>query len=165
MTSAEAQLDAKLARCHGALAHAVSPTLQVGCVMIQEGVLLPEHLALPSEGYAAGWRAVRTSDGFGVDRKMRAAGWNLFLIGGEVKAIVWGAAGEKKLRRAMVRILATVRSRCFNAAEVTGIANQRFLGIPYTVVRAFSRHVQQSHVLQDVRRRAQVQVDADWARA
>jgi hypothetical protein len=37
-----------------------------------------------------------------------------------------------------------VRSQNFNSLEVTGIAGKRFLGVPYAVVSAHSRHVQQS---------------------
>jgi hypothetical protein len=46
-----------------------------------------------------------------------------------------------------------VREQDFNCLEVTGIVAKRFLGMPYTVVSAHSRHIQQGCELDDVQRR------------
>jgi hypothetical protein len=85
-------------------------------------------------------------DSFYSDRKIRAAGWNFFFIAAEVKVMFFGALGAKKIQNAL-RILEKVRPQHFNDLEVTGIVAKRFLGVPYTVVSAHSRHVQQSCLL------------------
>jgi len=54
-------------------------------------------------------------------------------------------------------MLAKVKPLNFNCLEVTGIAAKRFLGVPYTVISAHSRHIQQSCYLDgdNARRRSQ----------
>jgi len=83
-------------------------------------------------------------DGFALDRKIRASGWNFFFMAAEVRAMFFGALGAKKIQNALKRILGKVKQQHFNSLEVTGIVAKRFLGVPYTVVSAHSRHVQQS---------------------
>jgi hypothetical protein len=60
----------------------------------------------------------------------------------EVKAIFFGALGGKKIQNALRRIFGKVRRQPYNAREVTGIVRKRFLGVPYTLVLAHSRHIQ-----------------------
>ena len=104
----------------------------------------PPLLGLESESYSGGWSVVKALDGFAVDRKIRAAGWNFFFIASEVKVMFLGSHGAKKIQHAVHRILGKVSRHHFNGLEVTGIVAKRFLGLPYTVVSAHSRHVQQS---------------------
>ena len=164
VSAAETALDAKLSRCYSALSHPVPPSLQVGSIVIQEGVLLPQGMQLDSDRYTIGWRAVRTINSFGVDHKIRGAGWNLFAIAGEMKTTVLGS-GSHRVRRALIRVLANVRSLRFNSAEVTAIGSGRFLGIPYTTIAMRARHIQQGAILQGLRMRHQAQRDTDWARS
>ena len=164
-TPAQIHLDAKLARCYTALSNRVPSTPQVGAVMIQDGTLLPDGVAPKTDRYTVDWSAVRALDGFALDRKMRSSGWNFFLIAGDIKAVVLGSEGNKSVRKAMIRLLAAVRSRRFNAAEITAIGGGRFLGIPYTAVTVQARHIQQSNVLQDAVTRGKVQWFAAWPRA
>jgi hypothetical protein len=86
----------------------------------------------------------QTLDGFALDRKIRAAGWNFFFMAAEIKVMFFGALGTKKIQSALKRILAKVRQEHFNGLEVTGIVAKRFLGVPYATVSAHSRHIQQS---------------------
>jgi hypothetical protein len=123
-------------------------TVQVGSILVKES-LMPELLGLEIEGfkveqYWASWNLLGTLDGFALDRKLRAAGWNFFFMAGEVKAMVFGAIGAKKIRNALHRIFEKAIEKPYNALEVTGIVRKRFLGMPYTVVSAHSRHIQQS---------------------
>jgi len=55
----------------------------------------------------------------------------------------FGALGAKKIQNALKRILGKVKQQHFNSLEVTGIVAKRFLGVPYAVVSAHSRHLQQ----------------------
>jgi hypothetical protein len=120
--------------------------VQVGTILMSEW---PPLLGVPSEGlesepYSGHWRMVKAVDGFALDRKIRAAGWNFFFIASEVKVMFLGSLGAKKIQHALHRILGKVSRHHFNGLEVTGIVAKRFLGLPYTVVSAHSRHVQQS---------------------
>ena len=98
-------------------------------------------------------RQLKALDGFGLDRKIQAAGWNFFFMAAEVKVMFFGAIGAKKVQNALRRILGKVREQDFNCLEVTGIVAKRFLGMPYTMVSAHSRHIQQGCELDDVQRR------------
>jgi hypothetical protein len=144
--------------------HPSPPVAQLGSVLIQEGVLLPDGFLLESDPYTVGWRVVRRINGFGVDQKIRSAGWNMFTVADEFKTTVWGST-TNGLRRGLIRILAKVRARRFNSAELKIVSTGHFLGIPYTSVRVDARHIQQSYMLDGETSRAQVQRDTDWARS
>jgi hypothetical protein len=55
----------------------------------------------------------------------------------------FGVLGAKKIQHALNRILGKVSQQHFNGLEVTGIVAKRFLGLPYAVISAHSRHLQQ----------------------
>ncbi len=98
-----------------------------------------------------------------MDRKIHAAGWNFFFMAAEVKVMFFGAIGTN-LQNALRRMLKKLRPLNFNCLEVTGIVAKRFLGVPYTVVSAHSRHIQQSYQLDATERRRTSQRDAEQAR-
>ena len=124
-------------------------TLQVGTILVKESALMPELLDLEIEPYSGNWNLVRTLDAFALDRKIRGAGWNFFFMAAEVKAMFSGAVGAKKIENALHRIFRKIRRQPFNALEITGIVRKRFLGVPYTIVSAHSRHIQQSCYLNE----------------
>jgi hypothetical protein len=105
--------------------------------------------AWESEPYSGRWSVVKALNGRALDRKIRAAGWNFFFIASEVKVMFFGAIGATKIQHALHRILSKVSQQNFNGLEVTGIVAKRFLGVPYAIVSAHSRHVQQSCYLDD----------------
>ncbi len=94
----------------------------------------------------------------------RASGWNFFFMAAEEKAMFFGAPGAKKIQNALKRILGKVKQQHFNSLEVTGIVARHFLGVPYAIVSAHSRHVQQSCYLDSAEARRTSQRDAEWAR-
>src|SRR5208282_1382462 len=59
--------------------------VQVGTILISEW---PQPFGLETELYSGRWSVAMGLDGFAVDRKIRAAGWNFFFIASEVKGIV-----------------------------------------------------------------------------
>jgi hypothetical protein len=120
-------------------------------------------LGLQSEPYSAPWGLVTALDGLALDRKIHAAGWNFFFMAAEVKVMFFGAIATN-LQNALQRILKKLRPLNFNCLEVTGTAAKRFLGVPYTVVSAHSRHIQQSYQLDGTERRRTSQRDAEEAR-
>jgi hypothetical protein len=131
--------------------------LQVGSILMRKWPVTMQSLGLESEPCSGSWSLVKVLDGFVLDRKMHAAGWNFFFMAVEVKAMFFGALGAKKIQSALRRILEKVRKQNFNSLEVTAIVAKRFLGVRYTVVTAHSRHLQRSCCLDDtaVRRAAQ----------
>jgi hypothetical protein len=142
----------------------MTPTLKVGTILIEEGPRITQLLGLESEPWLGNWSVVKALDGFALDRKIHAAGWNFFFLAAEVKVMFFGALGTKKIQNALKRILAKVRPQNFNSLEVTGIVVKRFLGVPYATVSAHSRHIQQSCCLDGAEARRTSQRNAEWAR-
>ena len=130
------------------------PTVQVGAILIEEWPLMTQVLGLESEHYSGNWSLVKVLDGFALDRKIRASGWNLFFMAAEVKTMFIGALGAKKIENALKRIL----------EKVTEIVAKRFLGVPYTIVSAHSRHIQQSCYLDGDETRRDSRHNAEWAK-
>jgi hypothetical protein len=125
----------------------MAETINTGTILFRDGTFLPDALRFESEPCATGWRLVKDLDGYGLDRKIHEAGWTFFYIAGEIKTIVFGFEGQKKVRRAVKRILARLKSEKFNSLEITQVAWKRFLGVPYVSVLACSRHIQESLIL------------------
>jgi hypothetical protein len=126
--------------------------IKTGTILMKEGTLLPEALQIESEPCVPGWRLVKNLTGYALDRKVHETGWTFFWLAGEIRTIAFGADEQSMVRRAIKRILAHPRSKPFNSLEITGVASQRFLGLPYVSVRAHSRHVQEALVLFSVER-------------
>lgn len=123
-----------------------------------------QRLGLESELYLGNWSLVKVLDGFALDTKIRVSGWNFFFMATEVKAMIFGALGANKIQNALKRILEKVKGQHFNSLEVTGIVERRFLGVPYAIISAHPRHVQQSCYLDSDEARRTYQHDAAWAR-
>jgi hypothetical protein len=138
-------------------------TVQVGTILMKEWPGMTQLLGLESEPCSGEWSLLKLLDGVALDRKIHAAGWNFFFIAAEVKVMFWGSVGAVKIQNALQRILAKVKQQQFNGLEVTGIVAKRFLGVPYAVVTAHSRHVQQSCYLDSAAVRQGSQHDREWA--
>lgn len=141
----------------------MTPTLQVGAILIADRPRITQFLGLEGEPYSGEWSVVRGLDGFALDRKIHAAGWNFFFMAAEVKVVFFGSIGTIKIRNAIRRILAKVRPQGFNCLEVTGISAKRFLGLHYATLSAHSRHIQPSCYLDRAEIRRASQLDAEWA--
>ena len=141
----------------------MTPTVEVGTILIEERPQMAQALGLESEPYSGSWSVVKALDAFALDRKIHAAGWNFFFMAAEVKVMFFGAIGANNIQNALKRILGRVRQQNFNCLEVTGIVAKRFLGVPYATVSEHSRHIQQSCVLDGQQRRT-AQSNAEWAR-
>jgi len=122
-------------------------TIKPGSVLIKEGTLLPETVRFESESCVSGWRLVKDLDAWGLDRKIREAGWTFFCIAGQLGATVFGIDEQKTLSRAVEQILANLELAEFNSMEIIRVASEaskRFLGVRYLTVSAQSRHIQES---------------------
>jgi len=124
---------------------------------------MTQLLGLESEPCSAGWRLLKVLDGFALDRKIHAAGWNFFFMATEVKVMFLGSLGAAKIQNALKRILKKVKEQHFNGLEVTEIVSRRFIGVPYVTISAHSRHMQQSCYLDTAELRQTNQRNAEWA--
>lgn len=102
---------------------------------------------IETEAVLPGWRAVRDCDGYRLGRKIEEAKWNFFYLAGDVKVIVFGRQGPESLRKAVQRIQAKPEARRFNSLEITGSRSRWFMGIPFVIVTAKFRHLQQGLTL------------------
>ncbi len=125
---------------------------------------MTQLLGLESEPCSGEWSRLKVLDGFTLDRKIHAAGWNFFFMAAEVKVMFFGSVGAVKIQNALKRILEKVKPQQFNGLEVTQIVASHFLGVPYVTVSAHSRHMQQSCYLDSALARQTFQRNAEWAR-
>ena len=132
--------------------------IQAGTMIVQQSASL-RPLEIESEPYSKSWRSLGTLASSGLDRKVRVAGWKLFFMAGELKAVVPAWGGQKTLGRGVQRLLAQTRSQHFNCLEITHIVRKHFLGIPYVSIAAHSRHIQRGPQIESVARRAQAGAD------
>lgn len=139
------------------------PIVQVGAILIENWPLMTDLGHLETEPYSGNWRLVKELDGSALGRKIHSSGWNFFFMATEVKAMFFGALGAKKIEHALKRILEKVKQQHFNGLEVTKIVAKRFLGVPYAIVSAHSRHIQRSCYLDGTEIRRTSHRDAEWA--
>jgi len=136
--------------------------IQVGTILIEQFPVMTQALGLQTEPYSPTWGLIKALDGLALDRKIHAAGWNFFFMAAEVKVMFFGAIGAN-VQNALQRILEKAKPLNFNCLQVTGIVAKRFLGVPYTVVSAHSRHIQQGCYLEDAESRKIFRHDAEQA--
>ena len=127
--------------------------VQVGDILIEAWPAMTKLFGIESEPYSESWSVVKALNGFVLDRKIHAAGWNFFFMAGEFKVMFLGTRSADKIHSALTRILSKVRGQDFNCLEITAIIAKRFLGVPYTMVSAHSRHIQQSVYLDSAKAR------------
>jgi hypothetical protein len=132
----------------------MTPRIQVGTILIEDRPLVTRILDLESESYSGNWSVIKAIDGLALDRKIHAAGWNFFFMAEEVKATVFGSLAAKSIQKALKRIFLKVRKQDFSCLEVTGMGENRFLGVPYTTICTHPRHIQQGCWLDSAQERA-----------
>jgi len=137
---------------------------KVGTILMKECPGMPQLIGFETEPCFGEWSTVKALDPFALDRKIHAAGWNLFFMAAEVKAMFFGSLQAAKVQSALQRILAKVKPLHFNGLEVTAIVARHFLGVPYVTVSAHSRHMQHSCNLDSAEIRRTSQNNAEWAR-
>jgi len=132
----------------------MSNQIQAGTMMVQQSASM-RSLGIEGEPYSGSWRSLGVLESSGLDRKVRAAGWSLFFMAGELRAVVPAWGGQSTLRAGVKRLLAQTRLQHFNCLEVTHILKRHFLGIPYVSIAAHSRHIQDGCQIQSIEQRAQ----------
>jgi hypothetical protein len=132
----------------------MSNQIQAGTMMVQQSASM-RSLGIESEPYSGSWRSLGVLESSSLDRKVRAAGWSLFFMAGELRAMVPAWGGQSTLRAGVKRLLAQTRLHHFNCLEVTHVLKKRFLGIPYVSIAAHSRHIQDGCQIQSIEQRAE----------
>jgi len=94
-------------------------------------------------------------ESLGLDRLVRAKGWSLFFLAGEITTVVPAWGGHNTLRRGVKRLLARTRLQHLNCLEVTDVRRKYFLGIPYLSISANPRHIQEGCRIQSIAQRSQ----------
>jgi len=139
--------------------------IQLGTILIKARTLAAQRLGLEVDSFSGTWNVVRALNGFTLDHKVRAAGWNSMFMAAEVRGVALGSIQPNSLRAALHRIFTKVHAEDFNCLEVTAITARRFLGIPYVSVCAHSRHIQKGMRLDSARDRRISQGAAELARS
>ena len=122
----------------------MAQTIEVGTLFIKDGTHLPETLPVESEPYLKGWSRVKSLSCSALDRKLSEVGWAFFYMSGEVNVMAFGSNSEKTIRRAVGKVIASMRSGRFNCLEISRVEAKSFLGLPYVTVAGHPRHVQES---------------------
>jgi len=116
-------------------------------IFIREKTLVPTGLAIESEPFLAGWRAVKNLNGRELGRKIESARWNYFYLAGPIRTMVIGREGLATLRRALKRVLAKQQTQNYNSLEITKITSSRWFGVPFLSISAHARHIQEGMYL------------------
>jgi hypothetical protein len=128
--------------------------IQSGTMLVQQSAILGLP-GMESELYCENWRSLAALESSGFDHTVRAAGWNLFFMAEELRAVVPAWGGQNALHRGVKRLLAQTRLQHFNCLELSQVLRKYFLGIPYISIVAHPRHMQRGHQIQSIERRAQ----------
>jgi hypothetical protein len=99
-------------------------------------------LSIESEAFITGWRIVKNLDRQALARAVEGAGWNIFYLAGEMRAVVWGRERVRNLAQGSKVYSGETRRQKFDSLEITGIVVKRFLGVPFMRVAVHSRHIQ-----------------------
>jgi hypothetical protein len=116
-------------------------------IFIRENTLGPAGLAIESESFLPGWRAVKNLNGRELGHKIESAKWNYFYLAGPIRATVIGRETLATLRKGLKRVLAKQQTQNYNSLEITKITSRRFLGVPFLSISAHARHIQEGMYL------------------
>ena len=137
--------------------------IQTGMMMVYQSANL-EPFALHAKPYFNSWRSLGTTESSGLDKKVRAEGWSLFFMAGEIRSLVPPWVGHNTLRRGLKRLLSQTHLQYFNCLEVTDIQRKYFLGIPYVCISANQRHIQRGPQIESIEQRQQHDATKDqWS--
>ena len=128
--------------------------IQTGTMMVYQSANL-QSFAFEGKPYFRNWRSLGTAESSGLDSRVRAIGWSLFFMAGEIRAVVPAWGGHDTLRRGVQRLLAQTHLRHFNCLEVTDVRRKYFFGIPYLSISANPRHIQQGSQIESIEQRLQ----------
>src|ERR1700674_6040939 len=99
-------------------------TLQVGSILMKKWPVTMQSLGVESEPCSGSWSLVKVLDGFVLDRRIHAAGWNFFFMAGEVNGMFFGALGAKKIQRAFRGNFGKIKKQKFKHPQRTSLVTE-----------------------------------------
>jgi hypothetical protein len=123
--------------------------IATGDILVRNGTVLPVPLGLESDPGATGWTSVTNKlNGQQVAEHLATAGWTFFFMADKIRMTAFGFDKASMLKKALRRVVATVKLKKCNCLEIETITMHSFLGIPYVTISVHSRHIQQAMVFQ-----------------
>lgn len=113
-----------------------------GLILIAEGTLLPECVALGSEAYPLGWTSTESHDNKQLEKQLSAAGWIFYYLAGAIKMSAYGMDRQKNVDAVLGRIISQAKLQGCNCVEIDEVAAHSFLGFPYVTMSAHARHIE-----------------------
>ena len=106
--------------------------IQTGTIMVQQLASL-RPLGIESEPYSGCWESLGALESSSLDRKIKDAGWKLFFMAAERRALVPAWGGQKTLRRGVKRLLAQNSGTTFQLYRVDPHTHETVPGHPLRV--------------------------------
>jgi hypothetical protein len=128
----------------------VEIVLELGCIFLMDGLLLPPALRFEGNSYSDGWRLLSRLTSGQVELRARAYSWNFIYLAEVMRRTVFGFGRVGSLRRATNKVLGEARKNAFNSVEVTEITARRFLGVHWVSVGAHFRSLQKSNQIKSL---------------
>jgi hypothetical protein len=121
----------------------MSDLIRPGTIFFRQGTSLPNGVSAHTEPRGQGWKRVTGLDAYAFGRAIAKLDWTFFALADELKSTAFGFNSEKRVGKAVDRMVASLHASEFNAVEIMDVRSKRFFGVPYTTLRARSRHIQQ----------------------
>jgi hypothetical protein len=116
-----------------------------GSILIEKGTALPPSFRLENESWPSAWMSFRnTRNTHELESELATTGWTFFYMAGLVRATAFGFDGQKRIHKALQRLIVTVRRQKCNCIEIDEVSTHTLFGMPYTSVSAHSCHIQKS---------------------
>lgn len=126
--------------------------IEAGSILIEGSALVPDYWLPPGKPYANGWVGVGKRDRRELEASIHKAGWTFFCLAGEIKAAACGFDRQRAARKAVQRLIASLKAQRLNCLEITRVTPSSWLGVPYVTVTGHARHIQERMVLPNIRR-------------
>jgi hypothetical protein len=130
----------------------MADAIKTGTILIERDALMPDSLLPRGEPHSSGWISVGKLDRSGLVARIRKAGWTFFYLAGEIKASACGFDKQRTARKAVKRLIASLKAQRLNCLEIARVTPGSWLGLPYVTVAGHARHIQEGMVLPNIRR-------------
>lgn len=115
-----------------------------GTILIERGTLLPPFFRLENESDPSIWMPVKNGlDSRQLESELASIGWTFFYMAGGITATAFGFDRPKSIRRALNRVIESVKFKGCNCLVIDEVATHKWGGVPYVSISAHSRHLQQ----------------------
>jgi hypothetical protein len=119
--------------------------LTQGSILIEKGTALPPSFRLENESWPSAWMSLKKNrNAHELESELASTGWAFFYMAGLVRASAFGFDGQKRIHKALQRLIVAVRRQKCNCIEINDVSTHMLLGMPYTSISAHSCHIQES---------------------